>query len=149
MKRYSGRIVTVFTLLAIPAAWLGAGQLTPPPGPVAPTMKTLDDLSAEHAAIRASMGGGSGGIKRIVRGVVSFAAGEREASVTLPAQIVPDKSLVVLECVIYVMGNPSQTATAARAGACVDALTTDTMNVSIDYQLSVPRKLAYQIIEYY
>lgn len=130
---------------------LWAGQLSPPSGPVAPTMKSLDDLSAEHAAILAAIGGGSGGagggVKRVIHGLLDFPAGTYTVSQAISPAINPAKAQVVLDPSVYINVS-SATYTAARTGGCVTELTAEQITVMIDNTSNFTRKVSYQIIEY-
>jgi hypothetical protein len=131
-------------------ALLAAGQLSPPPGPVSPTMKTLSDLSAEHAALQSAIGGaaGGGGIKRIVHGVIELGASTTGSAPISPA-INPDKSLVCVNPAIIVVSSGTPTSLHSRSG-CVVELSAEQISLTVDTMSNVQqRKLSYQIIEYY
>jgi hypothetical protein len=130
--------------------WVQAGEIQPPPGPVGPTMKTLADLSDEHAAIQAALAGGagSGSIKQIVRGVIEYVSDEKEREVVLPTQVNPEKCLVLLsDVVMNAYAAPTTNTLAGRNGAAVVSLTQTHITVGVDYQPFL-RRVSYQIIEY-
>jgi hypothetical protein len=140
-------------IILIVAAIVTAGQLSPPAGPVAPTMKSLADLSAEHAAIQAAIGSGGGGggapIKRVIHGVITFNPGDNEETVSLEPEVVPAKTLVTLSpCVVTLQTVSSPNYWHTRTGACAD-LQAGSLTVTIDQGSSMTRKVSYQVIEYY
>lgn len=139
-------------IILIVAAIVTAGQLSPPAGPVAPTMKSLADLSAEHAAIQAAIGSGGGGggaIKRVIRGTMTFDSGTHEATADIAPPLDPAKSVVLPMTVVYTGTSGSAGTTLhARNGVCAE-LTEGQLRVFLDAQPSLNRKLAYQIVEYY
>jgi len=128
------------------ALYVNAGSLTPPAGPVAPTMKTLDQLSAEIAAIQSG-----GGIKRVVRGVVDIPKDMFEATQAFSPAVDPAKSVVVLSDSVSLTTPPSGTDPnwASRQGACVMSLTSTAITVRADINnANAAVKISYQIIEY-
>lgn len=152
-QRVRGFIVAGLAACLGLVLWARAGDLNPPAGPVAPTMKTLDQLSAEHAQLAAAIAaipGGGGGVKQIIRGVVSVPSGQAEASQSLSATIDPGKSIAVLsDAVITTPYSGTQSYVSARNGACLINLTSTTITIRIDDTApSGIRQVSYQIIEY-
>lgn len=148
MRSTHTTIALFILILTVAGLWVHAGQLTPPAGPVAPTMKTLDEISAQISAIPGG-GGGGASIKRVLRGVVDLAQGVQEANAALSATIDPARSVVVLSDVCMMQAPVSNNAWTARSGACVIDLTATQITVRIDAcASSVPTKVNYQIIEY-
>lgn len=152
--RIGGLIVTGMAVCLCLVLWAQAGDLNPPAGPVAPTMKTLGQLSAEHAQLASAIagipGGGGGGVKQVVRGCIELAGGTFEASATFSPEINPAKSVVVLsDSVLKTMLSGSANQLSPRNGACLVDLTSTTITVRVD---DVPptsiRQVSYQIIEY-
>lgn len=127
-----------------------AGDLNPPAGPVAPTMKTLAELSDEHAALSAQMAALSpAGLKRVVRGVVTLEIGQYVASKPLGATINPERSIVHLnDAVIVHVDGSFNTNLHIRNASSLVSLTTDEITVRTDLQNGVRRDIAYQIVEY-
>lgn len=138
--------ITLPVCLAIVAVggWFAtAGTLTPPPGPVAPTMKTLDELSSQISQIPA------GSIKRVIRGMIPFPLNQEELPQAFSPAIDPTKSVVTLSPTCATDYLPTTAAMAARTGACVIDLTSSQITVRVDAVVrAVPLKVSYQIIEY-
>jgi hypothetical protein len=132
--------------------WAKAGDLNPPAGPVAPTMKTLDQLSAEHAQLASAIAGisGGGGIKQVVHGRIDLASGVFEGEATISPDINPSKSVVTLSDAVIVNTAGTYTNTlGARNGACLMDLTASVIKVRVDETgASGIRRVSYQIIEY-
>jgi hypothetical protein len=129
------------------AVWARGGELNPPAGPVAPTMTSLAQLSADIAALKSSMGAG-GSPKQIVRGVINFTEGEGQKSQTFSPSVDPARSLVVLGDVVYVSTPISIGAGHTRNGSCLIELTSTSITVATDAYHSMARQVSYQIIEY-
>lgn len=142
--RSQGWAVFVFVaVVAGVAFWGHAGDLRPPAGPVAPTMKTLDQLSAQIAALQAP-------VKQVVRGVIPFPKDQREASQTLSSAVNPAKSVVMLSDAVAtappVSSDPNW---GTRTGACVTSLTGSQITIRVDASvLLAPAEVSYQVIEY-
>ena len=89
------------------------------PGPVAPTMTTLSEISAQISALGSAGGGGTP--KRVVRGVIAFADGECEKTATFSPAIDPAKSVVALSPVVRMTttsgGSDAQIAANLRVAA--------------------------------
>lgn len=142
--------VAVAVIVGINGWRVIAGDLTPPAGPVAPTMKTLDQLSAEHAAIQAAIPAAGGGVSRVVRGVIEFPDGVHEASALIPLPALnPNKCVVLLSDSIYAaLYGGTDTNLRARNGAIVTGLTANQITVQVDSGAGLARRVSYQIIEY-
>lgn len=147
------RSVVVFTLGTAVAVVAGlgmfahGGDLNPPAGPVAPTMTTLSEISAQISALGSAGGGGTP--KRVVRGVIAFADGECEKTVTFSPAVNPVKSVVVLSPLVHMMTTSGGSdAQIARNGACLIDLTSTSIALATDAWAGVPRRVSYQIIEY-
>jgi hypothetical protein len=135
---YALVITTVATAL-----YVNAGSLTPPAGPVAPTMKTLDQLSSEIAAVSA------GGIKRVVRGVINVAQNQMEETVSFAPSIDPAKSVVTLDEPVATEAVGAIDILYTRNGACVMSLQASQLTIRVDLINSkAPVRVSYQIIEY-
>ena len=157
MKRgyvFSVVSMAVMVLLGV-VLWAQAGDVNPPPGPVAPTMKTLDQLSGEHAQLASAIagvgGGGGGGVNRVVQGVVDFPSGSLDdVTKTFSPEIDPSKSVVVLsDAVIGSASGGTMNNLTPRNGSCLVALTSSSLTVGIDVgPPTAPRRVSYQIIEY-
>src|SRR5437867_3744962 len=91
---FHSRWVFPATLLILVALLARAGQLSPPAGAISPTMKTLDEISAQISTIQA--GSGAAPVKRVVRGVIDFNQGDQELSQTFAPAVDPAKSVVTL-----------------------------------------------------
>ena len=141
--------VIVCLMILLVGVWFArAGTLTPPAGPIAPTMKTLDDLSAQISGI--SGGAGGGGIKQVIRGVVTYPLSQEELSQDLSATINPAKSIVLLSPACATDYNATTAAMAGRNGACVTNLMASQISIRVETSVRVaPMKVSYQIIEYY
>jgi len=152
--RIRGSIVASLAVCLGLVLWANAGDLNPPAGPVTPTMKTLAQLSAEHAqlagAIAGISGGGGGGVKQIVRGVVELASGVPQSSASFSPEINPSKSVVVLsDAVIVNMVSSFTNTLGGRSGACLMELTASSITVRVDETTATGiRRVSYQIIEY-
>jgi len=124
--------------------YVNAGSLTPPAGPVAPTMRTLDQLSAEIAAIQAG-----GGIKRVIRGVIDVPKDQMEETQTFSPSVDPAKCIVTLSEPVATLAPSSVDVLFLRNGACVMSLQPSALTVRVDSSnLKSPMKVGYQIIEY-
>ena len=154
-RRHVFSAVPVVIMILLGAVlWAQAGDLNPPAGPVSPTMKTLGQLSAEHAQLASAIagipGGGGGGVKQVVRGCIELAGGTFEATATFSPEINPSKSVVVLSDSVLkqlVSGTPNQLS--VRNGACLVDLTSTTITVRVDdAPPTTIRQVSYQIIEY-
>jgi hypothetical protein len=151
--RIGGFIVVGLAVCLGLVLWARAGDLNPPAGPVAPTMKTLDQLSTEHAQLASSIAaiGGGGGIKGIIRGVVTFNDNEWEVSQAFNPAIDPTRSLVVLDNAVMTMNVSTNVTNAAKArnGACLVNLTSSSITIRIDQTGPIAvHRVSYQIIEY-
>ncbi len=124
------------------ALWVYAGNLTPPAGPVTPTMKTLDQLSAQITALQAP-------VKQVVRGVLTFPKDQREVSQTLAAAVNPARSVVMLDNAVATAQPISDPNFVVRNGACLVSLSGSQITVRVDANIaSVGVEVSYQIIEY-
>ncbi len=153
LHRIGGSIVAGLAVCLGLVLWANAGDLNPPAGPVTPTMKTLDQLSAEHAQLAsaiAGISGGGGGVKQVVHGCIEFASGTFEASATFSPEINPSKSVAVLsDSVVKTLLNSTMNQLTTRNGACVVGLTSTTITIRVDdAPPSSVRQVSYQIIEY-
>ncbi len=152
--RIGGFIVVGLAVCLGLVLWARAGDLNPPAGPVAPTMKTLDQLSAEHAQLASAIaaisgGGGGGGVKQVVRGVIELASGVCEGSANFTPEINPSKSMVVLSDAVIVNMADGRNTLAARTGACLMDLTASSIAIRIDEVALVGiHRVSYPIIEY-
>jgi hypothetical protein len=131
----------VLVVVAGVGAWVYAGQINPPPGPVAPTMKSLGEISADIAALQ------GGGVKQVLRGVITFTADQTLLSATLSPTIDPAKSVVMLGNTVTDQMPPINNAAYARSSACVVSLSASSLTVAID-AISLARRVSYQVIEY-
>lgn len=153
MRRHDWKLLLAVAVVIVVglSGWRAiAGELTPPAGPVAPTMKTLDQLSAEHAAIQAALPAAGGGFSRVVRGVIDFPDGVHEASalIQIPA-LNPNKCVVLLSDSVYTaLSGGTDTNLRARNGAIVTSLTANQITVLVDSSSGLARRVSYQIIEY-
>ncbi|MGQ9652090.1 MAG: hypothetical protein ACUVXJ_18475 [Phycisphaerae bacterium] len=154
-RRHVFSAVPVIIMILLGAVlWVQAGDLNPPSGPVSPTMKTLDQLSAEHAQLASAIagipGGGGGGVKQVVRGVIELAGGVFEASATFSPEINPSKSVVVLsDSVVRQLVSGAANQLSNRNGTCLVDLTSTTITVRVDdAPPTTIRQVSYQIIEY-
>ena len=148
MRSTSPRVLIGCALLITVGLLAHAGQLSPPAGAVAPTMKTLDEISTQIAGIQA----GSGGVpvKRVVRGVIDFAVDQKENSQVFSPTIDPAKSTVVLSPFCFTDTPLSNAPWAARTGSCLIGLTGTQITVRVDASIALQAgKVSYQIIEYY
>ncbi|GMU22099.1 MAG: hypothetical protein AMXMBFR13_21870 [Phycisphaerae bacterium] len=127
------------------AVWVQAGPLTPPAGPVAPTMKTLNELSDQIAAVQAALP--PAGVKRVIRGVITLNTGETEKSQNFSPSVDPAKSVVLLSEAVIVVVQGAPSSLVARNGAAVLSLGASSVTVATDPQQSQQR-LSYQIVEY-
>ncbi len=140
-------VVLAAVLLTGIALLLHAGPLTPPPGAVSPTMKTLDEISTQISNLEVATGGVP--IKRVVRGVMDVAAGELEKSQTFAPAIDPAKSVVLLSDYCATATLSSTNVFLGRTSACLINLTATQITVRLDASsASMDAKISYQIIEY-
>jgi len=141
--------------------WVIAGDLNPPPGPVAPTMKTLSELSAEHVqlagqitAVQSAIAAlPSSSIKRVVRGVVTYTLDQYELTVSFSPPVDPAKSVVSLSDAVWVWGAYQYAQNVISTSTCLVSLTASTITVRIPPQSLLAANddnwiVAYQIIEY-
>ena len=140
-------LVSIAAVVAI--AWCAtAGPLTPPEGPVTPTMKTLDEISAQITALSESLGS-RGGVKRVIRGTTTYTRNSNPVqTLTFSPTINPEKSVAQATCCSteYVNTNPPAN---ARNAVCVTDLTETSITVQVDKVLvTTPLLVSYQIIEY-
>jgi len=151
MNRHSSKVTglaAVLTIMGI-VIWVKAGDLNPPPGPVGPTMKTLDQLSAEHAQLGASIAALQGAIaspiKQVIRGVISVPAGTYTQSQTFSPPVNPSKCVVILSDAVipYLFGADMY----PREGAALDSLSASQITVVVNY-IPFAAKVSYQIVEY-
>ncbi len=135
-------LVACGVVAAVGAIWVRAGDLRPPAGPIAPTMKTLDQISAQIAALQAP-------IRQVVRGVIQVPKDQREASAVFAPAVNPARCVVLLSDSVATGINSSYTANIARTGACVASLTATQVTIRVDSCITmVPMEVGYQIIEY-
>ncbi len=91
-------------------------------------------------------------IKQVVRGVITFDAGQHELSGSLSPSIDPGKSVVFLSPVVNSQFVVSDKAGAMRSGACLVSLTASQITISIDSMVGSSqqpqRRVSYQVIEY-
>jgi len=132
----------VCVAIVVIGGWLAtAGTLTPPAGPVAPTMKTLDEISAQISA---------GRVKQVIRGVIAFATGQEELSQSFSPTIDPAKSVVTISPSCATDYVTTTAAMAGRTASCVTNLTSSQITIRVDTSVRlVGAKVSYQIIEYY
>jgi len=140
-KKRTKTAVSVLVLAGLVVFGLAAagGNLEPsaPPGP---TMKTLDEISAEIAQ--------SSPIKNVVRGVIEYTWDQPTSqSQTFSPAVDPNKSVVYLsDAVGYVSGNIYETI--ARNGACLMSLTESEITVAVESHGQFNQMVSYQIVEY-
>jgi hypothetical protein len=144
MKHHTTLLVA-FTAVVVAGTvlWVNAGSLTPPAGPVAPTMRTLDQISADIASLQAP-------VKRVVRGVITFDKdGAPELSQAFAPPIDPSKSVVSLSDAVAMDCNLTPAPVIARHGACLISLTATQITVRVDNNIPITgAKVSYQIVEY-
>jgi hypothetical protein len=143
-ERFWRSTLPVCLVIVAVGGWLAtAGTLTPPNGPVAPTMKTLDEISTQISQIPA------GSVKRVIRGVITYTAGQEELSQSFSPAIDPTKSVVTLSPACATDYLATNSAMAARTAACVTDLTSTQITVRVDTVVRiVGLKVGYQIVEY-
>jgi len=132
-------------IVAVAVLWVHAGSLTPPAGPVAPTMKTLDEISGQIAALPPAS------IKRVIRGVVSIprGSGTADGSSTFSPAVAPSRSIVLLSAAVFTEFEGSVDAKLTRNGACLVSLSSTQITVRVDNLTNVVGvAVSYQIIEY-
>lgn len=153
MKSHSLHIATPVLVLGVVGIviWANAGDLNPPPGPVGPTMKTIDELSAEHAQLAADIAALQGAIaspiKQVIRGVIIVPMNMNTQSQTFSPPVNPSKCMVILSDAVWDPVAAYYTRDWPRNGAALDSLTASQITVSVENG-PVPMKVAYQIIEY-
>lgn len=133
-------------ILAGLSVWARGGELNPPPGPVAPTMKTLDELSAQISSIQVAAGGAP--IKRVIHGMMTFPLAEREKTQSFSPSVNPAKSVVILSPAVHTGATGGTNALLARNGACLIELTADSITVAVDAHTQFIQQVSFQIVEY-
>lgn len=146
MERHTHRLAVPIAVIVVTGAvlWVRAGSLTPPAGPVAPTMRTLDQISADIAALP------SASIKRVTHGYVEYPRDTLVATQTISPAIDPARSIVTLGPTVAT-GQPTSFSNTmfSRSGACVVSLTATTITIKVDVvNASFPLAVSYQIVEY-
>ena len=135
-------IVSVLALAALVVFSLSgyAGKLEPS-APPAPTMKTLDEISAQIAAL-------SSPVNKVVRGVIEYTWDQPTSqSQTFSPAVDPNKSVVYLsDAVGYVSGSIVETI--ARNGACLISLTQSEITAAVESHGQFNQMVSYQIVEY-
>ena len=120
-----------------------AGNLEPT-APPQPTMVTLDQISAQIAALSSPIG-------KVVRGVITFPdstyGGGVELSQAFSPAVDPNRSLVMLSPTVTSENPGADSSWVARTGACLIELTETQITVRVE-PLPVVKKVSYQIIEY-
>lgn len=147
MRRSSGSALVVVALLTLLVMWARAGSLTPPAGGVAPTMKTLDEISTQISSLQVA--GGAAPIKRVIRGVIDFPSGTSEVTQGFSPNIDPAKSVVSLSSACAIELPVANNSFYSRSGACVTGLTASQVTVRVDAGANVVNsKVSFQIVEY-
>lgn len=137
----AGILVTVTLLLR-------AGPLSPPAGTVAPTMKTLDEISTQISNLQVASGGAP--VKRVVRGIIDVPAGQLEAAQNFSPAVDPAKSVVLLSNYCATATLTSTNAFISRSNTCLVNLTASQITVRLDASsASMDAKVSYQIVEYH
>lgn len=149
MKRQTLSSTVLIALVVVMGVvlWVHAGNLTPPAGPVAPTMKTLEQISNQIAALP----GGSGPIKRILRGTITISKDTDPpvGSATFSPAIDPTRSVVLLADPVALDFPTCTNTLAARTGACLVSLSETQITLRVDKTTSVTGAMAsFQIVEY-
>lgn len=147
MRRGSGSTLIVAALIGLLVMWARAGSLTPPAGSVAPTMKTLDEISTQISSIQVA--GGAAPIKRVIRGVLDFPAGTNEVTQGFSPNVDPAKSVVTLSSACALGFPVASNAFYSRSGTCVINLTSSQLTIRVDAGANVvDSKVSFQIVEY-
>ncbi len=133
-------VLTVLLFIGLHYLTGKAGSLEPGAAP-APTMVTLDQLSAQIQAL-------SSPVEKVVRGLITFQNGDFvEQQDFLPA-VDPNRCVVLLsDAVATAHPTTTEDAWIARTGACVVDLTDSQITVRVE-PLPAEQKVSYQIIEY-
>ena len=121
-----------------------AGNLEPTASPQ-PTMVTLDQISAQIAAL-------SSPIEKVVRGVITFPESTYggvgvELSQSFSPAVDPNRSVVMLSPTVASEHPIADGSWIARTGACLIELTETQITVRVE-PLPAVKKVSYQIIEY-
>jgi hypothetical protein len=117
-----------------------AGSLEPYAAPQ-PTMVTLDQLSSQIAEL-------SSPVKKVVRGVITFAREQEEKFTGLSAEIDPNRSVVLLsDAVVFERDGNTDDKWISRNGACLTSFTGEGITVRVERHAAL-QEVSYQIIEY-
>lgn len=125
-------IVAFVIAVAIPLV-SRAGDLNPPPGPIAPSMVSLEDLSVQSSALEVAVAAVQTttavlGVKKVLRGQASFPTDGVTSLVTvaLPSSIDPAKSTVSVSAYFQTAGAPG---TSVGVPATVESLSATSITI--------------------
>ncbi len=141
-KTKTNLVVTlVFLLVFLIIAAINQAGILEPNSPPGPTMKTLDDISAEISQ--------NSPIKKVVRGVIEYTWDQSTVqNQSFSPPVDPNKSVVYLsEAMGYPVGGITES-TISRNGACLISLTDSEITVEVEPHGQFNQKVSYQILEY-